>query len=159
MSALTKFQKSRLAKLAATAFRFECAKARGRRETVDVSNAALNQWRRDQVARACGKLGLRCCDQFDYKSVEAHFLDMLGHTGAAFNAHMKAQSEPRRQAYVVLMRECARFSRAGITAAYADAICRRQFKTALDSASEKQLWCLVYTIRNRGRAKEHHHAN
>jgi hypothetical protein len=150
MSCLTKFQKSTLARLATRAFRFECAKARGRNEEVNSSSAAAAQFRHDQVAQACGKLGLTCCSQYDYKSVEAHFLNILGQTGAAFNCHMAAQSEPRRQAEAVLVRELARFN---INISYAASICRNQFKCSLDDASEKQIWCLVYTVRNRGNAR------
>ena len=111
---------------------------------------AREQFRHDQVASACGKHGLRCCSQDDYKRVEAHFLDLLGETARAFDAHLRAETEPRRQAEAVLVRECARF---GLALGYAAAICSRQFRCDLADATTQQVWNLVYTIRNRGAAR------
>ena len=68
----------------------------------------------------------------------------------AFAAHMAAATEPRREAEAVLHRECGH---AGLAIAYAAAICRRQFRVELADASPKQLWNLVYTIRNRAAAR------
>jgi hypothetical protein len=112
--------------------------------------ASIEDWRHEQVAAACGKLGLRCCDQHDYKRVEAHFLEMLGEHSRAFRAHVAAETEPRRQAEAVLTRECERF---GFRLAYVEAIARRQFKCGLFDCTEKQIWNLVYTVRNRGNAR------
>lgn len=110
------------------------------------------EFRHAEVARACGKLGLRCCSQEDYKRVEAHFLDLCGETGAALNAHLRAETEPRRQAEAVLRRELARV---GLAYGYAEAICRAQNRgAAIAEVSERQIWHLVYTVRNRARNKE-----
>lgn len=113
--------------------------------------ASVEDWRHSQVAAACGKFGLKCCDQNDYKRVEAHFLELLGESSRAFRAHVAAETEPRRQAEAVLTRELERF---GMRLAYAEAICRQQFKCGLFDASEGQLWKLVYTVRNRGNARK-----
>lgn len=112
--------------------------------------ASVEDWRHQQVAAACGKLGLRCCGQDDYKRIEAHFLELLGEHGRAMKAHVAAETEPRRQAEAVLVRELERF---GLRMGYAEAICQRQYKCGLFDASEGQLWKLVYTVRNRGHAK------
>jgi hypothetical protein len=146
-SPLSRHQKRELSQLAARAFALQVLRARKRGESVDTTVAAQEQWRHDEVAKACGKFGLRCCSQDDYLSVKAHFLDLVGQPDLAFNAHVKSMSEPKRQAFAVLMRSLNEF---GLMRGYAEAICRNQFKCPLDSASEKQLWCLVYTIRNRG---------
>ena len=44
------------------------------------------------------------------------------------------------------------FTEAGLPESYAAAICRRQYRCALSEASDKQVWCLVYTVRNRAAA-------
>lgn len=115
------------------------------RETGDADS-----FRHAEVIRACGKHGLRCCSQDDYKRVEAHFLWLLGEDVKAFHANLRAETEPVRTARAVLERECGRF---GFQLSYPAAICRQQFHVELNSASEKQLWNLVYTIRNRGAAR------
>lgn len=112
---------------------------------------AHDDFRHSEVAQACGKAGLRCCSQDDYKLVEAHFLALLGRDVAAFNAGVRAATEPRRQAEAVLVRECERF---GLRLSYAAAICRNVFKCSLEDASPKQLFKVMYTIRNRGNARE-----
>src|SRR5690242_7627915 len=113
--------------------------------------ASIEDWRHEQVAAACGKLGLRCCGQTDYKRVEAHFLALLGEHGRAMRAHVDAETEPRRQAEAVLVRECERF---GLRLGYAEAIARRQFGYGLYDCTEKQLWNLVFTVRNRGNRRK-----
>jgi hypothetical protein len=139
MSELSTKQKKYLAQLARQAF-----KVRG------TPGADFDEWRHEQVANAVGKAGLRCCSQIDYKAVESHFLDMTGRSGRAMTALVQHQSEPRRQAEAVLLRELAA---AGQHINYANAICRSQFKCGLFDASEKQIWCLVYTVRNRASGK------
>lgn len=137
---LSHFQKRYLSQLARRAWQA------AEREVADEAT-----FRHAEVARASGKAGLRCCSQDDYKRVEAHFLNLLGETGQALNAHLAAETEPVRQAEAVLRRECQRF---GLALSYPAAICARQFRCPLAEATEKQLWNLVYTIRNRGNARQ-----
>lgn len=139
MSALSTKQKKYLAQLARQAF-----KVRG------TPGADFDAWRHDEVAKAVGKAGLRCCSQLDYKAVQAHFLDMTGRSGQAMTALVQHQSEPRRQAEAVLLRE---LTNAGLHLNYANSICNAQFKCTLFDATEKQIWCIVYTIRNRASRK------
>jgi len=121
-------------------------------ELADREVGTAEEFRHAEVARASGKAGLRCCSQDDYKRVEAHFLDLCGETQKAFNAHVRAETEPRRQAEAVLRRELARFA---LTWNYAEAICRNQNRGAVISeVSERRIWNLVYTIRNRGHARK-----
>lgn len=144
---LTNSQKRYLSQLARRALNQVRALARGRGETFEVDEET---WRHEEVITACGKHGLRCCSQDDYKTVEAHFLDRLGAHGAAFNAQVQAATEKRRQAEAVLVRE---IEKAGLHLNYANAICQRQYRCTIFDATEKQLWTLVYTIRNRAAAK------
>ncbi len=109
------------------------------------------EFRHDEVARACGKIGLRCCSQGDYKRVEAHFLFLLGEDGQALNAHLRAETEPKRQAEAVLRRNLAE---CGLPWSYAEAICRQQNKGAgISEVPERRVWNLVFTVRNRGAAR------
>jgi hypothetical protein len=109
-------------------------------------------FRHNQTALATGKLGLRCCGQDDYKRVEAHFLHLLGQDGEAFNALIRAHTEPRRQAEYKLKQACQEFN---FPLSYADAICRRQNRgLGIDDVGATNLWHLVFTIRNRGRRKQ-----
>ncbi len=120
-------------------------------ELADREVGTAEEFRRAEVARACGKAGLRCCSQDDFLRVRAHFLDLCGEPGAAFNDHVRAESEPLRQAQAVLRRECERF---GLSLNYANAICRNQNGGAgLDAVGEQKIWQLIYTIRNRGNAR------
>lgn len=107
-------------------------------------------FRHEEVARACGKLGLRCCTQMDYAAVEAHFLALLGREAEAQQARLRAGTEARRQAAAVLERELARF---GFHRGYAEAIARSKFKRQISECSEKQTWVLVYDIRRNGAAR------
>lgn len=110
-----------------------------------------DEFRHAEVILACGKAGLRCCSQDDYKHVEAHLLDLCGEPARAFNAHVAAVTQPVRQAGAVLARACRE---AGVELGYAAAICQRQFRCGLADANERQLWNLVFTVRNRGLARK-----
>jgi hypothetical protein len=153
MSALTNEQKRVLSELARRAWRHAAAQARGRGED-PAEDPLLREetgFRHGMVQLACGKAGLRCCSQEDYLPVKAHLLECLGRSGGAFEAHMKAASDGRRRAEWKLREACQEF---GLNLNYADAICRRQHHGAgLAEVGEKALWHLVFTVRNRGRAR------
>lgn len=129
-----------------------CLAPHGVRDLAGPASAheAETTWRHEQVRIACGRPGLRACSQLDYKRVESHFLDLLGQAGSAFNSQVQAETEPRRQAEAVLLRELNRF---GFRLSYAESISRAQFKCGVMDASVGQVWKLVYTVRNRGNAR------
>lgn len=146
---LSNKQKAYLAGVARRAYNMAAAVARGRGEVLEVG---AEDWRHAEVAKACGKLGLRCCSQDDYKLVEGHFLDALQRPGEAFNAFVRGATNKRRVAEWKVVKECERF---GFALGYADKICRAQNHGAgLDDVDEKALWRLVYTIRNRGNGRK-----
>ncbi len=151
---LTNGQKAYLSQLSDRAFRFAGAKARGRGETWPEDIAAnLASYRHAEVAAACGKLGLRCCSQDDYKSVEAHFLNVLNQPGKAFQAHVRAQGNDERIAEWKLLQEIKAAADVGIDHRYAEAICKRQYGCTIIEATAKQKWNLLFTIKNRASAK------
>jgi len=118
----------------------------------ELDGISEEDFRHHEVAAACGKLGLRCADQNDYKLVEGHFLEKLGRHGAAFNAQVRAATEPRRLVEHKVLTACQEF---GFGLGYADAICRAQNKgVGLDNVEDKALWRIFYTVRNRGAARK-----
>lgn len=142
MSALSTLQKKQLSLLARRAYNLARARALGRGETWTVRE---DDWRHDQVAAACGKLGLRCCDQRDYNTVAAHFQDLLGEPGRALSHHMAAATDTRRQIEWKIIHQVEAI---GKSLNYADAICRRMTRGAcLLDANEKQLWNVYFALR------------
>lgn len=118
----------------------------------ELDGISEEDFRHQEVIKACGKIGLRCCDQNDYKLVEGHFLELLGHHGAAFNANLRAATETRRLVVHKITTACQEF---GLQLAYANTICRNQnHGRGLDEVEEKALWRIFYTIRNRGLARK-----
>lgn len=144
---LTNGQKAYLAQLAKRAFD-KCASSLVGGPDDGIS---AEDWRRREVGKACGKFGLRCCGQTDYKLVEAHFLRLLGETRRADKAYIRAATEPKRQAEAVLVRELARFN---FRPEYAERICLSKFKcTVCELQGANQVWVIVYDIRRNGARK------
>lgn len=107
------------------------------------------EFRRREQLVACGRSSLRACTQDDFAPLMAHLYKLLGEDGLAFKWLIKAQTQPARLARVKLNEALTEF---GFHESYAAAICRRQYKCELDDATDRQLWKLMYTIRNRGLA-------
>lgn len=104
------------------------------------------EWRREQQLATTGKESLTLCTQDDYLPLKARFLELKGESGRAMNAHISHATEPKRVARYNLN---AALADANLPLAYAEAICRRTQKCGLEEASAKQIWRVVYTIRNR----------
>lgn len=106
---------------------------------------AFDAWRHEQCIKAVGRR-ITEAGQADFLPLRAHFLNLVGQSGAAMNTLLAAESEPRRIAMYKLTQEC---QRRGLRLAYAEAICRTQNRCALAEANAKQIWRLVFTIKNR----------
>lgn len=148
---LTNGQKAYLAQLSERAFNRTAALARGRGETVADGWRERGTWRHEQVAKACGKFGLRCCSQDDYGAVKAHFLELLGEPGAALKAevHGRAEANDRRQVEwkIILL-----LKRLGKTLPYADGICRQMFRgVSLQDATTRGLWGVYFALKKQER--------
>lgn len=135
---LTSVQKQRLAMLSRQAFA-----AQGRA----VGETKFDLWRHEQAIKAVGRRISEAL-QADFLPLKAHFLNLLGKPVAAMQAHMRHETEPQRVALWKLAREC---EAKGLPLSYATTICRHQNRCRLEDASAKQLWRLVFTIRNRKR--------
>lgn len=108
-------------------------------------------WRHDEQAKACGHGSLLACTQADYLLLRAHFKNLLGHSDAAFRDLIKHGTQDKQLALFKLRGACAEF--AIQFPSYPAAICRRQYKCALDEASATQIWNLFITVRSRGQAR------
>ena len=144
---LSNRQKRDLSLLAARAYKKALADSDG---SLTLDEAAF---RHHEIGAACGKLGLRCCSQDDYKIIEAHFLNLLGESGRALTALVRHQTNPRRVAEYKLVQAC---EAAGVNLGYAAAICRNMFKCELDDAGADQIWKLTFTVKNRHRKVTFH---
>jgi hypothetical protein len=159
---LNKKQKAYLSQLARRAFNLEVARARGAGEVLAANHQAEGEpldallrdeahYRHAHVAFACGKLGLRCCSQDDYRAIEAHFLNILGEVKKAFNSFVLSATEKTRVAKYMVVQACKEFD---FQIGYAEHICREQNNGAsLDDVDPKTLWRIIFTIRTRGAAR------
>jgi hypothetical protein len=107
----------------------------------------LDRWRREQQQRATGLVSLCDADQRHWPALQAAFLDLNGESGRAFAVLVAPDLREQRKALAVLERNCLAAGQA--FPAYPSAICRQQYKCTLEEASPKQLWRLVFTVRNR----------
>jgi hypothetical protein len=103
-------------------------------------------WRRCEQGKAVGRQSLTQCTGDDFLPLVAHFQNFAGRGAAAVKTLLRHAEAARITPFFKLQKALAQ---RGLDEGYAAAICRRQFKCALGDASEKQLWSLFYTIRNR----------
>lgn len=136
MIALSKLQKRQVVLLARRAWRQHCAYLRA-----DTGPGAplpeFDTWRHDHVHRACGKLGLRLCIQSDYPAVMAHFLHLLGEDGAALEWMMRANQDPRQQAWIALEYFIRKWR---LPCDYVSNTCRAICRCDLEHATAPQIW-------------------
>ena len=136
---LTSSQRQALARLARRAW--SAARERG------ATAADFDTWRHDQVQQVTGQPGLRHLTQQHFRRVRGHFLHLLGNDDSALRDIIAAETEGPRQTLFILARET---TKAGLPMAYPAAIARNRFHNQnLDELTEKQLWMLIYTVRNR----------
>lgn len=130
-------QKAKLAMMAKQAFLAVNGRAAG-------SQAEDDGYRHGEIQKAVGKAGLRVCVQGDYKILERWFLELLGRHGAAFEAQMESETEPRRVAMAKLAME---LKARKLPPGWVAKICRAKFKCGLSEASAGQIWKLVFDVR------------
>jgi hypothetical protein len=119
--------------------------------------AIFEAWRHVEQGKAVGRQSLtKCTSEGDFLKLCAHFRAMIpGQEQRAARTLARHAAEPRLVAMHKLRQAC---SAAGLELGYAAAICRTQNKCTLDEASEKQLWRLVFTVKNRSKAKRPQYA-
>ena len=111
-------------------------------------SAAFEAWRRNEQLEAAGVSSLKSAtSETHYLRIKAHWEDRLGHYERAAKDLLKHANEACLQVLYKVYQSCQ--ERGLDYPGYPGAICRRQYKCALEEASEKQLWSICYTIRNR----------
>ena len=151
---LTNGQKRQLSQENVKAFRFLGAKARGRGEPWPQENkAALDAFRHEQVALACGKPGLRCCSQSDFADVKAHYEDLLGEPGKAMATLVRGADNERRIWEHKLWRVTQEAEGLGWSRHYWTPLFRSKFKTTVLEADAATLRKMFYEINHRLRAR------
>jgi len=118
---LTNRQKAYLAMLAKEAFDKCGARSACGAGPLAVS-LAEEKFRHSEVARACGREGLRCCSQDHYGLVKSHFLGLLGREGGAVQAYVRQASNGLRVIAWKIVERCREYN---IPLAKADGICRQ----------------------------------
>lgn len=114
------------------------------------ASAALELWRHEEQLLACGVKHLTTATQREFPALMSHFNDRCGRVRASRSWFFRGVGDPARQARAVLQRELLRASRVlGSPTAYIESIAARQFKCAVSDCTAKQIWSLVFTLRNR----------
>lgn len=147
MSPLSNRQKMIVARLARLAYGAWPGRAEFEQLNAELpASARFNAWRRVEQGKACGTQSLRECTQRDYGRLKAHFEALAGQDRRATGTLARDRDNDRRVALHKLREALAERD---LPDAYAAAICRRQYRCALEEAGAKQLWRLLYTVRNR----------
>lgn len=142
---LSRDQKTKLAIIARRAF-----DRHSQAGLVD-DEVSFDEWRHAEcLAATDGKVpGLSSASQRYYRLLRGHFALLAGDPETAFRDAVNGSPEQAdwEQAWNILKRETAD---KGLTfPAYPASICQTQYKCPLREATKKQLWSLIYTIRNR----------
>lgn len=150
---LTKLQKAEIGQIAQAAWAAQTdVQAELYEANPGLSTAALFQgWRRCEQGKVLGggRQSLTQADQTEYARLMAHFARLTGVEALAEQWERRALADGRNRAECHLHEA---LKRADLKLEYAAVICRAQNRCELAEASERQLWRLVYTLRNRGRA-------
>lgn len=123
----------------------------------DSSSAVFDTWRRQELARIFAEPFERArlepprsfaeLRQKDYAPAMEHFAALAGDDAAAIEYRHRARVHGR--AVVMSLIESSCRSRALQFPQYPDSICRDQYGCQMIVASEKQLWTILFTVRNR----------
>ena len=116
-------------------------------------------WRKRELCRVVGQKSYNSCDsRRDYLTVKAHFQRLAGLENEAEQTRQKGEwgSAATHTTGCAALRQLRKAQReAGLSDAYVAKIAAAKFRGESDlrQLSEKQLWHLCYTIRNRANAK------
>lgn len=122
----------------------------------------FDAWRRaalHDVVGAAAPSSFRAVTQRDYAAVVAYFLELAGDGGMDAAAQNKAADEQRRALWALSLVEgelAPAFGGREGAARYADALFQKIHRTDRYSATARQVWAVIFTLRNRvakGRAK------
>lgn len=111
----------------------------------------FDTWRREFLARWCGRRGLRACSNHEWDTIVAACWAERGRDDLAMSCLLREQPQAKRQALYLTLRLC---DRVGLSRAYPEALARRIFGAPLDALSAHQAWCIYYTLKQRCRARQ-----
>ena len=123
-----------------------------------LADEPFDVWRKGGLQDACGRQSFRDVRQGEYGEVLRYFLMYAERPVAQRRAAAQGQArDEARRARWALERECEKLapafgSREGALA-YAGALLGRIHKTCLEEATARQCWQVLFTMRNRARAK------
>jgi hypothetical protein len=122
-----------------------------------LTDDAFDPWRKAALWDAVRRDSFRALGQREYGQALAHFAVLSGQRAPAAARREAGPEADRRRAEHVLREACAEVADAfgGTERAltYARALLARIHRADLHTATARQLWQVMYTLRNRGRAR------
>lgn len=110
-------------------------------------------WRHAEVEKLTGLRGIKLCDQDHYATLKRHFLDVSGHTEAAFaQAKREAQGNDLRQ-WLFKLDQLLRA--AGKTIDYARPLMRAMRRCELDRAGVADVRAVFFALQDRLKGDNH----
>ena len=115
----------------------------------------FDAWRRatlHDVVGGAAPSSFRAVTQRDYRAVMRYFGELAGNGGTDAAAQDKAVDERRRALWALALVEgevAGAFGGRGEAARYADALFRKIHRCARHEATARQVWAVIFTLRNR----------
>ena len=119
----------------------------------------FDAWRRatlHDIVDGAAPSSFRAVTQRDYPVVMRYFGELAGNGGADAAAQVKAVDERRRALWALARVEgevAGAFGGRGEAARYADALFGKIHRTDRDRATARQIWSVIFTLRNRAAAR------
>lgn len=146
---LSKRQKAALAQLARKAYDVQAG--------LGLAEGPFDDWRHAAVWEHLRVSGFRQMTQRGYGTMAKRFTELAGGKQLPRAARRTADVDDTRRAWYALKSACAAlaeaFGGADGAEAYAEALLGRIHKTTPEGATARQLWQVLYTMRNRANAK------
>jgi len=98
-----------------------------------------------------GRYGLRCCTQLDVQRIIAVCWDIRGRSDLALSHMLHDDGTAGRE--IGLWHLDRQLAAADLPHSYADTICRRMYRCSLSDATSRQIWSIVFMLRDRARRK------
>lgn len=123
-----------------------------------MADESFDVWRKAALHDAAGKASFRAVTQREYGKVLAYFVTLAGKKPETRRAAVKPQgADDADRARWSLDNECRKqsevFGSYEGARTYAEVLLGKIHKTTVTGATAKQLWQVMFTVRNRARAK------
>lgn len=145
---LTNEQKKRLILAAQKAYNVQ--------KSLGLADETFDVWRRAALADAVQLSSFRMVRQHQYNAALKYFLELAGNTGAAARVRPEAVDQAKRAKWA-LGHTCVELADVfgGVKQAwnYAHVLFKRIHRTEYAFATAKQVWAVIFTMKNRAKAK------